>query len=159
MLLSFGCGGNLSDEQRKKFREGMEEQKIVRVTDAEIMSGALEKGHEVIAVLNRKKLTTAQIDSLEQAENVRISYAVPGEANAIAVEQELIEAYIVSMTTGSAQENLQRVYATQQKDVYDTLLYSRPDVSQLPDGSEQLNGIWNIYIPKKQVVLTISKTK
>ena len=27
------CGGNISEEQREKFKEGMEQQKIVRITE------------------------------------------------------------------------------------------------------------------------------
>ena len=51
LLLSFACGGNLSDEQRQKFKEGMEQQKIVRITEPEIMNASIDKGHAVMKAL------------------------------------------------------------------------------------------------------------
>ena len=38
-----GCGGSLSDEQRKKLHEGMEKQKIIKLSDSEIMSASLDQ--------------------------------------------------------------------------------------------------------------------
>jgi hypothetical protein len=159
LALSLGCGGNLSDEQRKKFKEGMEQQKIVRITEAEIMEAGLSKGHQILKALENKPFSQGLADSLAQAYKVKINWTVPGGSNALAIEQELIDAYIAGMATGSIQENLQKIYNSSQGDKYDSLLYSKPSLSKLPDGSEQLNGIWNIYIPKKQIVLEITKTK
>jgi hypothetical protein len=153
------CGGNLSDEQRKKFKEGMEQQKIVRITEPEIMAETLERGHEVMNVLAEKPYSPSLADSVAKAYGVRIRYNVPGKGNAQAVEQELIDAYIIGMATGAADENLQKIYTTSRKDDFDTLLYSKPAITKLPDGSEQLDGIWNVYIAKKQIVLQISKSK
>jgi hypothetical protein len=159
LALSLGCGGNLSDEQRKKFREGMEQQKIVRITESEIMEAGLSKGHQILKVLENRSFSQSLTDSLEQACNVKINWVVPGGSNALAIEQELIDAYIAGIATGSTQENLQKIYNSSQRDEYDSLLYSKPSLSKLRDGSEQLNGIWNIYIPKKEIVLEITKTK
>lgn len=153
------CGGNLSDEQREKFKDGMEQQKIVRITEPEIMNASLEKGHEVMRFLGQKKYSPSLADSVERQFNVKVHFTVPGSGNALAVEQELIDAYITGMASGAAQENLQKIYNTPGKDSFDTLLYSRPAITVLPDGSEQLDGIWNIYIPKKSIVLEITKTK
>jgi hypothetical protein len=159
LLISLGCGGNLSEEQRKKFKEGMEGQKIVRITDAEIMTAAMEKGGQVYAALNGKNLKTSAIDSLEETLGATIHFSVPGGTNTLAIEQELIEAYVAGMTQGGAPENLQKIYVNERKDEYDTLLYSKPQVTVLADGTERLDGIWNIYLPKKSIVLAISKNK
>lgn len=153
------CGGNISDEQREKFKEGMEQQKIVRITEPEIMNASLEKGHAVMSYLEKKKYSPSLADSIEKEFAVKVHFTVPGSGNALAVEQELIDAYIAGIAAGSAQENLQKIYTSPEKESFDTLLYSKPAVTILPDGSEQLDGIWNIYIPKKSIVLEISKTK
>ena len=158
-LLITACGGNLSDEQRKKFKEGMEQQKIVRITEPEIITASLDKGQEVIRLLETKPYSKSFADSVAKNHQVKIRFAVPGENNALAVEQELIEAYIAGMATGAAVENIQKIYSDERKSDFDTLLYSKPAISKLSDGSEQLDGIWNIYIPKKQIVLSISKSK
>jgi hypothetical protein len=159
VLLISACGGNLSDEQRKKFKEGMEQQKIVRITEPEIMTASLDKGHEVIRLLDNQPYSKSITDSIANIHQVKIRFAVPGEKNALAVEQELIEAYVAGMASGSAVENIQKIYSDEKKSEFDTLLYSKPSISKLSDGSEQLDGIWNIYIPKKQIVLSISKSK
>lgn len=159
LVFAMACGGNISDEQRQKFKEGMEQQKIVRVTEPEIMNASLLKGKEVMNSLKQSKYTKTQADSIASHYGVRIHFTIPGAGNALAVEQELIDAYIAGMATGSAEENVQKIYDTPQKDSFDTLLYSAPAITLLPDGSEQLDGIWNVYIPKKTIVLEISKTK
>jgi hypothetical protein len=159
MLIAMACGGRLSDEERKKLREGMEKQKIVRVTEPEIMTATLEKGHAIVGLLENKRFSQKALDSVGQVHGVHIRWVVPGQGNALAIEQELIDAYISAMVTGSAEENLQKVYTSANRDAFDSLLYSKPSVTRLPDGSEQLDGIWNIYIAKKQIVLDISKNK
>jgi hypothetical protein len=159
LCVAFACGGNLSDEQRKKFKEGVEQSKIVHVTEAEIMTASLEKGHAVMKLLESKPYNEALIDSVQKLLQVKIRWVVPGAGNAYDVERQLVDAYIASMATGSAEENLQKIYSSDQKNSFDTLLYSKPAITKLPDGAEQLDGIWNIYIPKKQIVIEIGKTK
>ena len=112
-----------------------------------------------MSYLEKKKYSPSLADSIEKQFAVKVHFTVPGSGNALAVEQELIDAYIAGIAAGSAQENLQKIYTSPEKESFDTLLYSKPAVTILPDGSEQLDGIWNIYIPKKSIVLEISKTK
>ena len=105
------CGGTLSDEQRKKFKEGMEMEKIVRATDSDILAVALDKGHATYDALKATTFSTNKIDSIEKALNVRINFLVPGKSNALAIEQEMIDAYVNSIALGGAnQENLQKVW-------------------------------------------------
>ncbi len=44
ILCLVSCGGSLSDDQRKKLKEGMDTHKVVRVTDSEIVSASLDRG-------------------------------------------------------------------------------------------------------------------
>lgn len=159
LLLSFACGGTLSDDQRKKVRQEMENSKIVRVTEAEIMTAALQTGNDAMAAIADRGYSPELVDSLEKAFNVKINWAVPGSANAVAIEQELINAYITGITEGTAQENVQRLYRSESNREFDSLLYSKPRVIRNADGSERLEGIWNIYLAKSDVVKEVSRSK
>jgi hypothetical protein len=158
VLLFFSCGGSLSDEQRKKIKEGMEQQKIVRVTESEIMDAALNKGRVVLSNLPQD-VSPALIDSLARTQKVSIHLAVPGTENAREIEQELIEAYIEGMATGHTQENVQKIWNSPEKKDYDSLLFSKPKLIVHPDGTEELQGIWNIYMARKDLILQLSRKK
>ena len=47
ILLLMACGGSLSDEQRKKLHEGMESQKIIKLSDSEIVTASLDQGRAI----------------------------------------------------------------------------------------------------------------
>jgi hypothetical protein len=158
ILFLFGCGGNLSDEQRRKIKEGLELQKIVKVSEAEIMSDALVKGQQVFEILEKNNFDV-NIDSLSENQKVLIRFIPPGVTNARLVEQELIDAYVNGIVTNDHPENLQKIWISDQKEDYDSLLYTRPQIIIREDGVEELKGIWSIYISRKDVVLNISKQK
>jgi hypothetical protein len=136
-----GCGGSLSDEQRKKLHEGMEDQKIIRVSDSEIVTASLEYGRVIYAAMENIKFDAARIDSIERHYHVNINLLKPGSSNALEVENQLIEAYVAGAETGSIQDNI----------------YSRPKVSPLPDGAVKVEGIWNIHLAKKDVVRSLAE--
>lgn len=155
-IIMSSCGGSLSDEQRKQLREGMEHQKIVKVSDAEILSEALKKGKAVLSSVHAE-MDRHRLDSLEAAENVTIRFLIPGKSNARVIEQELIDAYITGIAAGTSGENLQKVWNSEQKNDYDSLLFSHPEVRVNADGVEELEGIWNIYIARKDIILEIGR--
>lgn len=152
----WSCGGSLSDEQRKKLHEGMEEQKIVKVTDAEIMTTSLDRGREIFSVIEKNPDNPAILDSLEKAYQVRITLIKPEASQASKVEDQLIEAYVAGAESGSVNDNIQKVRDDSGQQ-YDTLLYTRPKVTSLPDGAVNVEGIWNIYISKKAVIRSLAK--
>ena len=157
MLFLLGCGGSLSDEQRKKLHEGMEEQKIVKLSDAEIVTASLERGRTVYAVMEKLNFDSMKIDSIARQHHVKIKLITPESSSALDVEKQLIEAYVVGAETGSVQDNIQKLHVTNNSQQYDSLLYSRPKIVPLPDGAVKVEGIWNIYLPKKEVILSIDK--
>jgi hypothetical protein len=160
IVLSVGlisCGGSLSDEQRKKLHDGMEDQKIVKLNDSEIVTASLEMGRQIFAEMERKNFERQKMDSIERAFKVEIKLIKPGASNALAVENQLIEAYISGAETGAVQDNIQKMHRTASAEQYDSLLYTRPKVSPLPDGAVKVEGIWNIYFSKKEVVRAITK--
>jgi len=159
LLLLTACGGSLSDEQRKKMKEGMEQNKIVQMTDSEINMAALEQGRVVFDILEKNRFDVTKLDSISNRYRVKIKWMVPGAPDAGDIEQQLIEAYVSGIATGSLQDNVQRIHKPNDPTQYDSLLYSRPVVEPMPDGAENLKGVWNIYLSKKQIVLSAAAKK
>jgi hypothetical protein len=151
-LLLTACGGTLSDEQRKKIREEMEMSKIRKVSEAEIMEAAFAKGRAIVKTIELFKDDTLRIDSLLEAEEGKIRWAVPGQSGAHETEQQLIDAYI-SAETGGQQDNVQKIRTSTGES--DSLLYSKPVISHLPNGVDKLEGIWNIWLSKKELILSM----
>lgn len=150
------CGGSLSDEQRKKLHEGVDKQKIVKLSDSEITSASLDRGRGVYAVLEQLKFDPSKVDSVAREYGVKIRWITPGSANAMEVETQLIEAYVIGAETGSTQDNIQAIHS-EGKPEYDSLLYSRPVLTPMADGAVNVVGVWNIYIAKKAIILSAPK--
>jgi len=141
------CGGSLTDEQRKKMLEASEQQAIVKVTDAEITEAAFAKGRTVMEGLP----SPAAADSVGKAMSVKIHWLIPGSANALEIEQQLIEAYINSVIEGTPlQDNVQKIGE-------DSILYTRAVVLTRPDSSVEVKGTWNIRMAKRQLILSMGK--
>ena len=111
----------MTDEQRKKMLEAKEQQAIVKISEAEIMTAALEYGRTVMALLPDTAISSV-IDSLEQAHKLKIHWLAPGATTSLALEQQLIDAYINSVIEGtSLEDNIQIMES-------DSLLYTKPVV-------------------------------
>ena len=154
--LLLACGGSLSDEQRKQMKENIELNKIVRVTEVEITEAAFAKGRETVQLIESFEGDSVRIDSVLERNKGRVRYIQPGKANALALEQQLIDAYLAD-PSGAHQDNVQKLRNTDGD--FDSLLYTRPVTKKLADGSEQLDGVWNIWLPKKELILEIGKNK
>lgn len=158
ILFLCACGGNMSDEQRRKIKEGLELQKIVKVSEAEIISEALVKGQQVFQLLEKDSFKV-NTDSIAEEQKVLIRFISPGVTNARLVEQELIDAYVNGIVANDHPENIQKIWTSEKKEDYDSLLYTRPQITIREDGVEELKGIWSIYMSRKDVVLNISRRK
>jgi hypothetical protein len=151
-----GCGGSLSDEQRKRLHEGMDKQKIVKLSDSEIMSASLDQGRIIFDALDKLKFEPSKVDSVAKKYDVKIRWITPGANNALEVENQLIEAYVVGAETGSTQDNVQELHGPNTVE-YDSLLYSRPVVTPMADGAVNVEGVWNIYMSKKNIILSVAQ--
>ena len=141
------CGGSLTDEQRKKLHEANDQQAIVKVTDAEITEAAFAKGRSVMVGLTSPN----KADSLALAASVKIHWLQAGVTNSSEVEQQLMDAYINSVITGTAmRDNIQKVGT-------DSMLYTSVVVLTRQDSSVELKGTWNIWMSKKQLILSMNK--
>jgi hypothetical protein len=142
------CGGSLSDEQRKQMREGSEQQAIVKVTEAEILDAAFVKGRSVMSRLTENNPDTTKVSA---EETVRIHWLAPGKAHGLEIEQQLIEAYLNSLLTGTPlQDNVQKIGE-------DSLLYTNPVVVTRADSSIEIKGTWNIWMSKRELILAMGK--
>lgn len=154
-LILASCGGSLSDEQRKKMRDEMALHEIRKVTEPEITDAAMKLGQEIMTSLEKVKENRASVDSLARATKTKITWIVPGEATAGLVEQQLIEAYIAGAITGTLEDNLQKLRNADGR--VDSLLFTRPVVTNLADGAVQVEGTWNIRISQKELILSMGK--
>jgi len=159
VLVSFvalmSCGGSLSDEQRKRLHDGMEKQKIVKISDSEIVSAAMEQGRAFYRAIEKVSFDQTKIDSVARAYKVKVVQLDINSANAKEMEKQLLDAYISAAATGNIPDNIQKVHKPNDTE-YDSLIYSKPIVV-MKDGVENVTGVWNIYLSKKEVILTATK--
>jgi hypothetical protein len=153
LLIASACGGTLSDEQRKKIKEDMAANQIRKVSDAELTEAAFALGRKITAIVERRDpgLTNKSLkDSLEKNLNIRILNLQPNDTMLVSVEQQIIEAYTSGSGVVELSDNVQRLSG-------DTLLYTKPIVRELPDGSSQFQYALGIHLPLKSVVLSIQE--
>lgn len=150
LLLIFGCQARLTDEQKKEMREGMKANEIVKISEAEIIEAALLFGNKIVReVENLSVLEKPELDILEKEYKVSIFPLAPGDSLLMEIERQLIEAY-TSANDLVLSDNIQKIGK-------DTLLYTHPVFSTLPDGSVQFNYALGIRMPKKEVILSIDR--
>lgn len=142
------CTGTLTENQKKRIKESMEEGKIQKVTESQITETAFALGREVAsAVIKKDKLMSnaALIDSIAKANNVEIVSLQSGNNQMRGVERQLLEAY---QSGGTSADNVQKMGP-------DSLLYTKPVMREHPDGSTEFLKAIGIRITRKQVVLSI----
>jgi hypothetical protein len=151
VILSWGCGGKLSDEQRKKLHDGMATQDIKRVSEADIQEAAMTYAQSVFSdiekadkFLNKK----SKIDSIEAERQVKIYSLVPDDKTLREIEKALVDAYVTGATSSNVRDNLQRIGE-------DSLLYTRPVFKDRPDGSQEFSHAVGIKMAKKTIVLSM----
>lgn len=150
-LLLAACGGSLSDEQRKKIRENMAAGEIRKVTDAELTEAAFAFGRQIASTVEKSDRTLTNktfVDSLQNAKNVEIVLLQPGDSMLADVERQIIEAYTSGSGVVQLNDNIQNLHN-------DTLLYTKPILRELPDGTTEFTRALGIRMPVKSVILSI----
>jgi len=157
IFLSFvaiwSCGGSLSSEQRKKIRSNMESKSIKKISDAELTEAALNYGRSLAKRIEKrdKSLSNRQfLDSLEKSFGVQILSMHPTDSFPRGVEKEIIDAYTSGSDLSGISDDLQKMGT-------DSLIYTKPLLSERPDGSLQFVQALAIKFPKRQVILSIKK--
>lgn len=151
VLLGFGCNGGLTPEQREKARKAIEEGQIKRITSAELTEKALQFGKKVALAVQGKDPylnNVAFIDSLEQANEVKI-YSLKKDVKGIsAAETQIAEAYEAASDVSGVPDNIQKIDG-------DSLLYTLPIGNERPDGSKPFSHAIAVKMAVKKVVMSI----
>jgi hypothetical protein len=144
------CTGSLSDSQKKRIKESMEQGQIKKVSEAQVTEAAFAFGRKVAGIVNKSDknlVNKTLLDSLSQAYQVEIVSLQPDNQTMRGVERKLLEAY---MSGGASDDNIQKMGT-------DSLLYTMPIVNEKPDGSTEFLKALGIRMTRKQVVLSIKK--
>ena len=150
VLILTSCGGGMSDEQRKQMLEAKEQQKIQKISEAEILDLGIAQGRKVVEGLTVED-ASLDLDSLSNVAGMKIHWLAPGKMGALAIEQQLIDAYLNSLIEGTPlNDNIQKIGI-------DSLLYTKPVVLMRPDSIVEIKGTWNIWMSKKQLILSRGK--
>lgn len=155
-IIFFSCGGSLTDEKRKELREKMEANKIVRVTEAEITEAAFEEGRQIVRELDSLEHDSISLRQYVDTRHGLVSFIKPGQTTSHLLEKQLIDAYLAD-PSGTFQDNVQEVRNAQGS--FDTLLYTKPVTKRMADGRDQLIGVWNIWLLKKDLVREIGRNR
>ena len=134
----------------------MEESKIVRVTEVEIIEAAFREGRAVARKLDSLRNDSSSLKAYIGSKERTIHYIRPGQEVNRLLEQQLIDAYLAD-PSGAFQDNVQKVRNDQGD--FDSLLYTKPVTRKLADGSDELLGVWNVWLSKRELVKEIGRSR
>jgi len=151
LIFLTACGGTLTDEQRKKARESIEQGQLKRVTDSEMTEASFALGRKIALLVEKRDhyLTNSSfLDSLGKVYHVEITSLQPGDSTSLAVEQQIIDAYIAGTGKVELSDNIQKLGK-------DSILYTKPILRELVDGSVEFSKALGIRMARKEIVLSI----
>lgn len=106
LCVTLGCNGSLPEEQRKAFREEMEDREIKKVNENEIFRKALEIGREI----SKSEVTP---------DDIRLfSVTLQDTLSLNETEQKIVMAYAFAPDPAQVEDNIQ-------KQGMDSLIYSK----------------------------------
>ena len=146
VIICTSCGGSLSNEQREEMKEARSKQEIRKVTEAELMEASINQGRDLVRKAKGLIRNSNGPDSTYQIDQMKVRWLKAGTSNALEVEKQIIEAYIISAINGELPDNIQFLGE-------DSLLYTQPVVEKLPDGAIEVKGMWSITFSRKDVIL------
>jgi hypothetical protein len=120
------------------------------------MEAAFTEGRNTVVKLDSLDSDSLRLRSFLNENEGRIHFLKPGSSTANVLEKQLIDAYLAD-PSGPFQDNVQEV--RNPDGGFDTLLYTKPVTRKLPDGRDELLGVWNIWLPKKELVLEIGRSR
>jgi hypothetical protein len=153
VLILVSCNGKLTDEQKRKIREEREESQIKKISEADITEAAFHYGRTITDIIDKRdKLMSnkALLDSLENAFGVEIISMQKDDPTLRAVEKKVMEAYSSGGSTVPLSDNVQKMGK-------DSILYTKPLMRELPNGSVTFTSAMGLRIPKKQIIRTIKR--
>jgi len=149
LIILCGCGGTLTEEQRKKAKKDMEDHAIKKISEAEIIETSFSIGRkfaDLIESTSTKNKNT--IDLLEKAYQIKFVSLTTSSHFSSEPEKQIIEAYAMATDKDQLTDNVQKIGT-------DSLLFTKPILRELPDGSFQFVSALAIKMSRKNVVLSI----
>ncbi len=137
----------------KKYAQTWALNHLKKISEAELTEAAFEYGRSLVKVIEtRDKSLSDQkfLDSLGESFGVEIFFMRPTDSFLRGVEKKIIEAYTSGSDLSGIGDNLQKMGT-------DSLLYTKPWVTERPDGSLEFAQALAIRIPKRQVILSIKE--
>lgn len=125
----------------------MEAGSLKKVSDAELTEAAFAYGRSIAKAVNGKSNKNL-IDSLEKKFGVEIIYMQPGDSMLRSVEKQIIDAYTSGATVPDLGDNIQKMGS-------DSILYTKPIMSERPDGSVEFTKALALRMPTKQIIRSI----
>lgn len=151
VILLMACEGKLSKEQRRKLHDKMESEELKRVTDAQLLEAAFNRGRMLSALLEKRDPALENpsfIDSLQQAFHSKILFLMPDVSTSATVEKQIIDAYVDGTGKVDLVDDVQKIGS-------DSMLYTKPILHTRPDGTLEFTKALGIRMSKKYIVLSI----
>ncbi|MBL3654648.1 hypothetical protein [Fulvivirga sediminis] len=140
-IIAAGCGGNLSNEERKALHNEMNERAIKKVSEESIFEKALDEGRSIVTALSSDSVELAGVVNECKCTVKRVNNI--GEPELNDTQKSIWDAYkYVEASPSQLGDNVQ-------KDGKD-LLYSAPIIE-----SDTLLGIWFISFSRKEIILSL----
>jgi hypothetical protein len=148
-IILTACGGGLTEEQRKRIRNEMETSRIQKVSEAEIAEAAFARGRKIVSII--KSDDRRRADSLAYASGNVIRFVTRESTNVKPIEDEIFDAYLEIEKSGNLEDNIQTIRSDTGAD---SILYTYPVMTSI-DGVPYLHGVWNIWMSKKKLILSM----
>ncbi len=169
LILNTGCGGKLSEEDRKAIAETKERREFKKIKEADIIATASQKGRDILQLLEEylnpghgRDSTTIDpstgklllsdndidiIDSLSRSHATDITFISAVDASALEQaspkEKEVFEAYLYNVEEGlEMRDNIQKINDS-------TLLYTRPLLRPLMEVLQEKDSVSRDFSDKK----------
>lgn len=151
IVISMGCGGSLSSEQRKQIRDKMEAGAIKKISEADLTEAGLTYSRNIVEIINSSSNQSRLfLDSLEKHYSVEIIFMHPDDAGLRGVERKIMEAYASTVGSVDPGDNLQKMGN-------DSLLYTKAIMKERPDGALVFIQALGVRMTKKTIVLSIKE--
>ena len=134
----------------------MQENQIVRVTEVEITEAAFAEGRRIVRALDSLRSNATALDAFKKRTPAEIRFITTQLAVTRPLEKQLLQAYLAG-GADAADDNVQKV--RNNEGGFDSLLYTKPVMTKLPDGKDTLEGVWSIWLGKKQLVMDVGQRK
>jgi hypothetical protein len=151
LFIFVSCQGKLTEEQKRKIREEREQSQIKKISEADITEAAFAYGRTITGILEKRDKTLTNkklIDSLQSTFTVEIISMRADDPTLHEVEKKVIEAYASAGNGDGLTDNIQKMGK-------DSILYTKPLIRELSNGTKEFTNAIGLRIAKRQIIRTI----